>query len=174
MTIRTRLSPAVALFAATIALWPVTARAPAVGQVAPAFTLTTIDGAKITSDQLRGQVVILNYWATWCGPCRQELPLLDAYYALQQRHGLRVFAAMTEDSLPISRMKPLFAALHITPVRRMTGAYRDITALPTNYVIDRAGRIRYAAAGAFTLDDLNRVIVPLLKEPAPAPAAPAA
>ena len=157
MTIRTRLLPAAALFAAGIALGPAVARPPAVGQAAPPFTLTTIDGTKITSDHLRGQVVILNYWATWCAPCRQELPLLDAYYALQQRHGLRVFAA-----------------LHITPVRRMTGPYRDITGLPTNYVIDRAGRVRYAQAGAFTLDDLNRVIVPLLNEPAPAPAAPAA
>ena len=174
MTIRTRLLPAAALFAAGIALGPAVARPPAVGQAAPPFTLTTIDGTKITSDHLRGQVVILNYWATWCAPCRQELPLLDAYYALQQRHGLRVFAAMTEDSRPLSKMKPLFAALHITPVRRMTGPYRDITGLPTNYVIDRAGRVRYARAGAFTLDDLNRVIVPLLNEPAPAPAAPAA
>ncbi|MEH3048019.1 TlpA family protein disulfide reductase [Sphingomonas adhaesiva] len=143
------------------------ARRPALGEMAPAYTLKTFDGRTVTSDQLRGKVVILNYWATWCAPCREELPLLDTYYRLQERHGLRVFAATTEDSVPAYRLKPLFAAMHIVAVKRMVGSYADIDALPTNYVIDRNGRIRYARAGAFTLDTLNEVVVPLLNEPAP-------
>ena len=143
------------------------ARRPELGDMAPAFTLRTFDGRTVTSQELRGKVVILNYWATWCGPCRAELPLLDAYYRAQERHGLRVFAATTEDSLPAYQLKGLFAVLHITPVRRMAGRYADIEALPMNYIIDRQGRIRYAKAAAFTLQSLNQEVVPLLKEPAP-------
>ena len=141
----------------------------AVGAPAPDFTLTTIDGATITRDDLRGQVVILNYWATWCVPCRKELPTLDAYSAALRDSGLRAFAVTTEDSLPLAQLKKLFAAMRMTPVRRLKGAYAPIKGVPTNIVIGRDGRIRYAQAGALTLDALNALIIPLLNEPAPAP-----
>ena len=111
--------------------------------------------------------MILNYWATWCAPCRAELPLLDAYYQVQQRHGLRVFAATTEDSVPAYRLKPLFAKMCMMPVKRMAGSYAQVEALPMNYIIGRQGCIRYAKAAAFTLDTLNDEVVPLLHEPAP-------
>ena len=140
-----------------------------VGEIAPDFTLTLIDGTKITREELRGQVVVLNFWATWCGPCRTELPLLDHYYDLQKGTGLRVFAVATEDSVPLYRMKKLFAAMHITPTRRVKGPYDAMDAVPTNIVIGRDGRVRYAKAGAFDLDKLNAVLVPLLREPVPAP-----
>ena len=141
-----------------------------VGQPAPDFTLTLINGTKITRDQLHGQVIILNYWATWCGPCREELPLLDRYYELQQKYGLRVFAVATEDSVPPVFMKKLFSVLHLDPARRIKGPYDLIgNALPTNIIIGRDGRVRYAKAGAFTLDKLNELIVPLLNEPMPPP-----
>lgn len=138
------------------------------GQAAPDFELTLIDGSKITREDLRGQVVVLNFWATWCGPCLKELPLLDNYYRYQKRHGLRVFAIATEDSLPARKLQPLFAAMEIPSVRKIKGGFRILTGLPTNYVIDRAGTVRYAKAGAFDLDDLNTILVPLLQEPAPA------
>lgn len=145
---------------------------PRLNEVAPPFTLTLIDGSKIRSDDLRGQVVILNFWATWCVPCREELPLLDLYADKRKAAGLRVFAVATEDSLPVYRMKKLFAAMHMTPVRRISQPYDTMEGVPTNYVIDRAGRIRYAKATAFDLDTLNALLVPLLNEPAP-PSAPA-
>ena len=147
------------------------ASAPKVGDVAPNFQLTMIDGTKITLDQLRGQVVVLNFWATWCGPCKQELPLLDRYYDLQKGHGLKVFTIATEDSVPPYMLKKLFAIMKIPSARRIKGNYPVLTGVPTNYIIDRSGHIRYAAAGAFDLDTLNQEIVPLLNEPAPAVAA---
>ncbi|OYY67363.1 TlpA disulfide reductase family protein [Sphingomonas sp. 28-63-12] len=156
--------------AALIALAPLMlmgARKPVIGELAPNFELTLVDGSKVTLEALRGQVVVLNFWATWCGPCKKELPLLDKYYGIQKKAGLRVFAITTEDSLPLGMLKKLFAAMEIPSVRHVKGPYNDITALPTNYVIDRQGRIRYAEAGAFDLDTLNAVLVPLLQEAAP-------
>jgi len=142
---------------------------PKIGQPAPDFELTLVDGSKIKLDQFKGDVVVLNFWATWCGPCKQELPLLDRYYELQQKTGLKVFAVTTEDSVPIYQLKKLFAVMHITPAKRIKGPYDVINnGVPTNYVIGRDGMLRYAKAGAFDLDALNAVLVPLLKEPVPA------
>jgi thiol-disulfide isomerase/thioredoxin len=139
-----------------------------VGQTAPDTEMTLLDGSKVNLSSLRGQVVVLNFWATWCVPCRVELPLLDGYYRRAEKYGLRVFAITTEGSVPAYRMKPLFAALAITPAKRVKGEYANVRAVPTNYIIDRAGIVRYAAAAAFDLDDLNRLLVPLLKEAPPA------
>jgi peroxiredoxin len=154
-----------------IALLSIGAREPRVGQPAPEFQLTLVDGSKVSLDQLKGDVVVLNFWATWCGPCRQELPLLDTYYNLQKKAGLKVFAVTTEDSLPLYQLKKLFAVMHIPAVRHLRGPYDTLGAVPTNFVIDRNGIVRYAKADAFTLDELNTILVPLLREPAPATAA---
>ena len=136
-----------------------------VGQLAPEATITPISGTPIKLSQLRGQVVVLNFWATWCVPCRVELPMLDRYYRIQGKHGLKVFAVTTEDSIPANKLKPLFGALAISPVRKIRGPYSNFTAVPTNIIIDRAGVVRYAKAGSLELDDLNRLLVPLLQEP---------
>jgi cytochrome c biogenesis protein CcmG/thiol:disulfide interchange protein DsbE len=142
-----------------------------VGQAAPNFELVLADGKRVHSSDLRGQVVVLNYWATWCVPCRTELPLLDGYYRTAAQRGwpLRIFAVATEDSVPKSQLKQLFSVLSISPADRIRGGpYAEPDAVPTNYVIDKTGTLRYAKAGAFDLDDLNQVLIPLMKEPAPA------
>jgi peroxiredoxin len=141
--------------------------APAVGDVAPDFRLTMVDGSHVQLSELRGQVVVLNFWATWCVPCRQELPMLDGYYRARRTAGLRVFAIATEGSLPVYQLRRLFAAMAIPSARAIRGPYRSLGGMPTNFVIDRAGRVRYAATGAFTLASLNHLLIPLLNEPTP-------
>ena len=140
---------------------------PVVGKPAPDFRVTTFDGQHLTLKDFKGQVLVLNFWATWCGPCKRELPLLDTYYKVQKKVGLRVLAVTTEDSLPVSDLRPLSKALVIPMVREMRGGYAPLEGVPTNYVIDREGVVRYAKAAAFDLDDLNDILVPLLREPAP-------
>lgn len=143
------------------------AKPPKVGDMAPDFQMTLVDGTKVSMADLRGKVVVLNFWATWCVPCRKELPTLDGYYEAQKKAGLRVFAVTTEDSVPLFQLKKLFEVMHIPAVRKLRGPYEIMKGVPTNYVIDRSGHIRYARAGAFDLDALNETLVPLLKEPAP-------
>jgi len=118
---------------------PVSAARPKLDQIAPPFEIQTLDGTKLNLADLKGQVVVLNFWATWCGPCRQELPLLDDYYKAKKKQGLRVFAITTEDSLPLSQLKPLAAALTIPMVRHLKGPYGPLGGVPTNFIIDRAG-----------------------------------
>lgn len=113
---------------------------------------------------------MVNFWATWCVPCRKELPLLNSYYHVAQQRGwpLRIFAVTTQDSAPASQLKPLFQVLDIPSAKRVKGgALSDVDAVPTNYVIDKSGVLRYAEPGSFDLDKLNEVLIPLLKEPAP-------
>jgi thiol-disulfide isomerase/thioredoxin len=140
---------------------------PEIGKPAPDFHVTTFDGTRLSLADLRGQVVVLNFWATWCGPCKQELPLLDAYYRKQQQFGLKIFAVATEDSLDPNQLKPVQKVVSFPLVRKFKGDYGPIKLLPTNVVIDRAGIVRYARGGAFTLDGLNRLLVPLLNEAPP-------
>ena len=168
-----RLKQALAAMLMAAAAVPLTGAAepmeapPAVGRPAPDFQLTLMDGSHVRLSDLRGQVVVLNFWATWCVPCRAELPLLDRYYRLRRDAGLRVFAVTTEGSIPRYRLHALFAAMAIPSVRAIRGPYGTLEGLPTNFVIDRAGRVRYASSGAFDLPRLNEVLIPLLNEPAP-------
>ncbi len=142
-----------------------------VGQPVPNAELVLVDGKRVHLADLRGQVVVLNYWATWCVPCRAELPLLNGYFVAASKRGwpLKIFAVATEDSVPKYQLKKLFSVLSISPTDRIRGGpFADVEALPTNYVIDKSGTLRYAKAGAFELDDLNSILVPLMNEPAPA------
>jgi len=160
----TRVAAALALLAIATAA---DAKRFKVGEPVPDFDLVLLDGTHIHPADLRGQVVVINFWATWCVPCRTELPLLDSYYRAAQRKGwpLQIVAVTTEDSASPSQLKPLFAVLQMPAAKRVRGgALSDVDAVPTNYVIDKKGILRYAKAGSFSLDGLNDVLMPLLRE----------
>ena len=145
---------------------------PVVGDPAPDFQVTTFDGTKLSLRDFKGQVLVLNFWATWCSPCRRELPLLNSYYRLRKDAGLRILAVTTEDSLPLRDLTPLSAHLAIPMARQFKGKYGPRDAVPTNYIIDRDGILRYAKAAEFTLDDLNAILIPLLSAPVSSQLAP--
>ena len=141
-----------------------------VGTPAPSFVGKTLDGKLISLDDLRGNVVIVNFWATWCAPCRVELPLLNGYLRAREKSGLRIVAVtMDAGTVPASSIRDMQGQLSVPLLVGFKGDYGPIhNAIPTNYVIDRAGKVRYAKEGDFTLDKLNQILVPLLNEPAPA------
>jgi thiol-disulfide isomerase/thioredoxin len=142
-----------------------------VDQPAPPFRVTTLTKQKLDLASLHGEVVVVNRWATWCVPCREEFLLFEKYMPFRAKYGFTVIAIETGGADGNSAMRKLAQLVHFPVVlgdSARADAYPIIdNGVPTNYVIDRAGVVRYAKAGAFTLDELEHVVVPLLNQPAP-------
>jgi thiol-disulfide isomerase/thioredoxin len=161
-----------ALWLAAIAMAaPATARDLVVGQPAPDFRLRLSDGSKVSLADLKGQVIVLNLWATWCGPCKREMPGLDLMQINGAKYGLHVFGVLVLDETSLSSLKPLVKVLHYPLSTYIGGGYVPIrNQIPTNYIIDRKGILRYAKAAALDKEDFANLLVPLLNERAdPAP-----
>jgi thiol-disulfide isomerase/thioredoxin len=141
-----------------------------VGAPAPPLVLHTLDGLSISSEGLRGKVVILTFWATWCEPCRDELPLLSQFAARHASQGLQVLGFTLDGPENLDAVREVAAKLSF-PVGLLgnpwAGGYGRIWHLPVNFTIDRAGML--ADNGwlddhpAWTESRLNRVVVPLLE-----------
>ncbi len=135
-----------------------------VGGPAPKFTVVTFDRQKFSSDDLKGKVVILNYWAPWCAPCRAETLVYDAYMRRHPGTDLKVFAIDEDRSIPDAKLRPLAKLLSYPLIVQLKGSGYGLIkeALPTSYVIDRSGVVRRAAAGAFDEQSLDDLVTPLL------------
>lgn len=148
---------------------------PNIGKPAPKFTLHTFDRRKITLADLAGKVIVLNFWAVWCGPCKYELPEIDSYVRSKGGDDLKVFAVTIDDTVSDKDLKPLASVLSFPLVSRIDGNYGIIGgAVPSNYVIDRNGILRYAQANAFSYGSFAATVGPLLAEkaaPEPTPGA---
>ena len=158
------------ILAAGAACLAAKAAGPTIGEPSPPFDVFTFDWKKIHYEELRGQVVLLNFWASWCGPCLNELPRLDTYFRKHADAPLRIFAVRSDDAAPNQAFIKLSKVLAFPLVWHLNGArgYGPIGgAVPSNFVIDSTGMLRYAEAGAFTQDGLEQVITPLLKAAAP-------
>ena len=139
--------------------------APKTGVAAPEFTLTTLAKRKVRLSELRGKVVIINYWATWCAPCKAEMPMMHSYFRANQTRGLEMFGVMTQDSVPPYRLKEVSAALSYPLAARISGGYGAIkNAVPSTYIIDREGVLRVARSGVFTAAEFKAAVDPLLAE----------
>ena len=117
---------------------------------APDFTLKTLDGREVVLSKLKGKVILLDFWATWCGPCRESIPHLIYLYKTYQKNGLEVIG-MNMDKGDINTVKHFVKSMAIPYPIAITPdhAGRDyrITGLPTTILIDREGRIREKIAG---------------------------
>ncbi len=147
------------------------------GTDAPEFTLQTLDGEAISLADLRGQVVLINFWATWCPPCRAEMPGFQRVYNEKRDRGFTVIGLSTD----VGGRGPVDAFLAergITyPVAmassRMVRDFGGSNLLPTSYLIDRQGRIRHTVKGFFAEATLAQAVERLLAEPAESDADPA-
>jgi cytochrome c biogenesis protein CcmG, thiol:disulfide interchange protein DsbE len=138
-----------------------------VGAPAPLATLVTLDGERLSSAELLGQVVILTFWATWCSPCREELPLLSDYLA--HHAGLQILGFGLDTREKLADVRRVAQGLRF-PVGLMGDSsapgYGRIWRLPVSFTIDRQGRL--AEDGwkekqpAWTRDRLEQVVTPLL------------
>ncbi len=140
-----------------------------VGARAPEATLVTLDGKRISTSGLLGQVVILTFWATWCEPCRTELPLLSEYAQRHAQQGLTVLGFGLDTPDQLADVRKVAAGLSF-PVGLLAASsapgYGRIWRLPVNFTIDRAGRLVEDGwkekVPSWTPERLEQVVTPLL------------
>jgi cytochrome c biogenesis protein CcmG, thiol:disulfide interchange protein DsbE len=133
------------------------------GDAAPDFAAPTLDGDTISLASLRGEAVMLNIWATWCTPCREEMPLLEALHRELAADGLRVVGVSIDASGMASDINYFLDAHDVTfmilhdPAERVMRLFRA-RAVPETYLIDRDGRIVRRWIGKFDplADDARR------------------
>ena len=139
---------------------------PGIGDKVTETRFTTVYGQSLSLADLRGEVVILTYWMSDCEPCKEQLKTLDYYYRQRKDVGLRVLAFAPED-LSERQLKHEFRDKAIHPLASISGSFGPKDTFPTTYIIDRYGQVRYAESGAIGIEQLNELLVPLLKQPQP-------
>jgi peroxiredoxin len=147
----------------------------AVGEMAPTFALRDIDGKEVKLESYKGSVVVLQFWATWCGPCQVEMPHLDAMYKELQGQGFTVLSISIDDARAASQVKPLVKKGGFTfPVlldkdTSVVSKYNPSKTVPYAVLIDRSGKIASVHMGYNPGDEvaLKAEIVNLLKAPRP-------
>ena len=134
------------LVALTAPVWAL----PSVGSVAPDFALASTTGRNLRLSEMRGQVVLINFWATWCAPCRQEMPLLSGLYQQYRGAGFNLLGVNLDgDRVKAQKM---LSELGVTfPVlfdekKKVADLYNP-DGMPTTLVIDRDGHLRYVHRG---------------------------
>jgi peroxiredoxin len=142
--------------------------APESRQIAPAWELKDVEGKTEKSEEFKGKVVLLDFWATWCGPCRQEIP---GFVELQQTYsaqGLVIIGASLDEE-GASVIKPFMEKMKINyPIvladAKVQKDFGGIQAIPTTFLIDRTGRIAAKHVGFESKAAFERAIAVLLKE----------
>jgi peroxiredoxin len=145
---------------------PVSGPASLAGRPAPSFSVVATSGQPAALRDYRGKIVVMNLWASWCPPCRAEMPDLQRLYQLQRSRGLVVLgvdqgeaparAASFARSLGVSY--PIFA-----DEQQQYGRVYAALGLPTTIVVDRRGTVVQGFDGALTFDQMNAAVAPLLK-----------
>jgi thiol-disulfide isomerase/thioredoxin len=121
-------------------------------QPAPDFALRSWAGENMRLSEHYGEVVLINFWATWCGPCRQEMPKLDEIYGKYRRAGLVLFSVNLDDDQNLDEAREMATTLRVSyPVlfdarKEVSRAYQAGT-MPLTVLIDRNGVVRYISEG---------------------------
>jgi cytochrome c biogenesis protein CcmG, thiol:disulfide interchange protein DsbE len=158
------------LLSAVCAAATVIAAPAQVGEPAPALVVPQLDGRLFDLAGLRGKVVIVNFWATWCAPCRAEMPRLDAFYRRYHAQGLDLLGLSVDDAndraAVVAIMKRFGYPAAIEAMAKVNGFGAPV-AVPMTWIIDPAGivRARLIAGSSVTEESLAKAVLPLLPKP---------
>ena len=159
-----------------VRLWPHAAAAIGIENGAglrPSFDYPSLGGGRLTAADMRGKVVLVNFWATWCLPCRAEMPLLQAMYDRHRERGLIVIG-LSVDRGPVEDVTRFLAERRISYPVAIIGpdaerTFGGVGGYPTSLLIDRTGRIRQRAVGPLAMLSFEPAVRRLLAEGAVAP-----
>lgn len=132
---------------------------PQVGQPAPDFALKDASGKKISLSDYKGRVVMINFWATWCPPCRQEMPSMESLFQEYNKKGFEILA-VSSDSQAEKIVKPFmeFYELTFSALMDIDGSVHSlygVTSIPTTYIVDKNGNIAQKFMGPRDWKDKN-------------------
>ena len=147
---RLRARSLIAVLAVFGVLLSLTAAADIVNKPAPDFALRSLQGPSMRMSEHLGEVVIINFWATWCGPCRQEMPLLDALYGKYKQAGLVLLSVNIDEKVePAIEMAQTLKVSYpvLFDARKEVSRAYDVGAMPVTVLVDRAGVVRYVSEG---------------------------
>lgn len=138
------------------------------GDQAPNFSWTDASGKQVDLESFRGKVTLVNFWATWCGPCRHELPDLIALSNDFADRGVRIIGVSTDRGNNVLNDVKSFVQQHGIPYQIVISnsdleeAFGSIRAVPTSFIIDRQGKIVQTIVGSRTKEMFAQAITPLL------------
>jgi peroxiredoxin len=135
------------------------------GQRAPDFSLTSLSGEPVKLSDYSGQVVLINMWATWCPPCKAEMPTIDQYYQAHRDDGFVVLAVNSQekaDSVNSFIQDSGFTFPVLLDDQATVMDQYNVLGLPTSFIISRDGTIQHTHTGQITKDQLEQYIDPLL------------
>jgi peroxiredoxin len=139
------------------------------GKPAPAVEARLLDGKPFKLNDYAGKVVVLHYWATWCAPCRKEMPALETFYENHRAQGLEILAISVDDTADEAKVREVmrqftFPAAMARDVQ--ASGYGRIWRIPLTFVIDRHGILRkdgWYGAPTLDLSELEKTVSPLLE-----------
>lgn len=140
-------------------------KATASGNLAPDFSVTDLDGRKLTLSDYKGKVVLLDFWATWCSPCREEIP---HFVEMQNQYGPQGFqvigVSMDDDAKPVHEFARQFKLNYPVALGddKLAQRYGGVLGLPVNFIIDREGHIYSKHLGATDVSVFDNEIKYLL------------
>ena len=163
----TRVRPQASVPAPAVNASVATTPAPLADHPAPDFTLRTYDGATITLSQLKGQVALINVWATWCPPCRAEMPAIQATYEQYRNQGFIVLAVnLQEDPRTVAAFMRQYGLTFPAPLDLdgTVSATYQARVLPSSFFVDKQGIIRAVYRGPMPRSVISGTVEQLLNE----------
>ena len=140
------------------------------GNLAPDFTVTDLDGKKLSLSDYKGKVVLLDFWATWCAPCREEIPHFVAMQNKYGGQGLQVIGiSMDDDAKPVREFYQKYNLNYPVALGddKLAERFGGVLGLPVNFIIDRQGHIYAKHLGATGSSVFDEDVSKLLAQPSP-------